>query len=150
MAIRYAEPEDVAPLVKGGVTGWRLEMLEKVIENLSVRLSAWHPGLRNQWENAGEDSELRDFVQVLVAEAAKKAIENPNGFSSETMGPFAYSLFDSEDTAKALFRKEDREALDRMLRGLRNKRVGSIKPSGYMLPAYPMLGPGRYQKEFKW
>lgn len=122
----FANPERVAKLIKGNVTGERMELLTETLINISSRLNGWYPGLRAQWEESDPDSPLRELVRVMVSEYAKKIVSNPDGMSSETMGPYAYSRFDSEDTAKTIFGKQDVEALERLLNAETKKNVGSI------------------------
>ena len=73
MALRYADSEDVIPLLKGKVTGWRAAFLEKQLDMISTRLSAWYPTLPNQWEESEPDSLLRSHVNMMVSEDALPA-----------------------------------------------------------------------------
>lgn len=138
----YADPERVKRIIKGQVTGSREELLIETLINHSAKLSAWFPGLRTQWEDAAEGSELKELVRVMVSESAKKIVSNPEQMSSETMGPYAYSRFDSEDAAKALFPARDLAALESLLRAEQQKNVGSfhtplaIQPHTQVRPGY--------------
>lgn len=135
MTFRYAEPDQVEVLVKGGkVTGWKVEALAEHLRIISIRLSAWYPGLKQKWLEAPDDSDLKGLVNIMVAEAARKVIENSSGMSSETMGPYAYSKFDSEDPRKGLFSKEDIEALENLLAIEGQRKVRSFRPRGFSTP----------------
>lgn len=140
----YAEPERVAKLIKGKVEGWRMDLLEETLVNLSVKLSAWLPGLRAQWEESAPDSEIRELARVMVSEAARKSVTNPEGVSSETMGPYAYSKFDSEDTAKSLFPAQDLKALGDLLNAEKQKNRGSFTMGLALKPVAPSPHPGWY------
>lgn len=139
----FAQTDEVAKLMKGSVVGQRRVLLETNINNLSIRLSAWHPGLRDAWEKADPDSDLHGLLSVMVGEVAAKMTENPDGYSSETMGPFAYSKFDSEDWVKHLFKKRDLDALLDLLRLGKRKQRGSITLSPSLKPSAPITQTGR-------
>lgn len=146
----YAKYEDVTRMIKGNVNGWRAEYLHSVLKNISVRLSAWYPGLKDTWLELPEGSELRDLVTAMVEEAARKIISNPDGVSSETMGPYAYSKFDSEDPSKGLFYQKDIEALEEMFEAEKKKQRLSFTVRRDMYPAAPMPRPGRYTNDYRW
>ena len=150
-AFSYATADRVAGLIKGGLSNDRVEMLEIKLVNLSSQLSAWYPGLRDRWLSEPEDSELRNLVEAMVIEAGRKFINNPDGMSSETIGVFAYSRFDTEDPTREPFSKRDLEALEAILEADKNQQVGSfaIKSSMSMYPAAPMPGPGRYSNSHR-
>lgn len=122
----FADPERVKRLIKGNVAGSRLDLLEETLLNISGRLTGWYPDLRRQWEEAEEGSPLRELVRVMVSEYTRKIVGNPDGMSSETMGPYAYSRFDSEDTARVIFGDRDISALEALLMAERKKSAGSI------------------------
>lgn len=145
MSFRYAEPEKVVLLLKGGkLVGWRRDALELNLELISTRLSAWYPGLRQRWTEAPEYDDLKGLVTAMVISAGVKLAKNPEGMSSETMGPYAYSKFDSEDPSKGLFEKRDVEALEKLLAAENNRAVHSFKPSGRVGPFRPSYGGGFY------
>lgn len=150
MAFTFVSAEVVTSQMKGTVTGWKLELLESTLENLSARLAAWYPGLRTAYSEAQEDSELRNLVDAMITDAARKIANNPDGMSSETMGPFAYSRFDSEDTSKYLFNLRDLKALEDLLAQGKRKQVGSIRLNTPMKPAAPMPRPGKYTNSYRW
>ena len=141
----YAQPEDVVPLVKGSVTGPRMELLEYSLYMSSVRLSAWYPGLKKAWEQAEEGSEIKELVTVMIMDAGRKVLSNPEGMSSETIGPYAYSRFDSEDWVKSLFLPRDLLAIEEFLLAEERKPVRGIKMNlDTMPPAAPVTTSGRY------
>lgn len=150
-AFTYATADQVAGLIKGGLSHDRIEMLNIKLVNLSSQLSAWHPGLRERWVAEPEDSELRNLVEAMIIEAGRKFINNPDGMSSETIGVFAYSRFDTEDPSREPFSKRDLAALEAILAEERNVQVGSfaIQSSMSMYPAAPMPGPGRYSNSVR-
>lgn len=139
----FAEPNKVAKLIKGSVTGERRETMIQHIENASIRLSTWLPGLRKAWEKADPDSEIRGLTSVMVSEVVAKITQNPDGVSSETMGPFAYSKFDSEDWVKTYFRERDLKALENLVRQGRRKQRGSITLSPALKPSAPITQTNR-------
>lgn len=143
----YAKPTRVARLIKGKVSGWREELLKESLINLSTKMSAWYPGLRDRWENAEDDDELKGLVTVMISEAVRKIVTNPDGMSSETMGPYAYSRWDSEDTAKSLFPEQDLRALERLLTAERSKPRGSFTIKPALAPAAPAPRPGWYTND---
>lgn len=143
MALRYADSEDVIPLLKGKVTGWRAAFLEKQLDMISTRLSAWYPTLPNQWEESEPDSLLRSHVNMMVSEAARKVVSNPEAMSSETAGPYAYSRYDSEDPVKMLFLPRDIEALEALLDAEKGKQATVVRTGLPMGRAKPMTYPGR-------
>lgn len=149
-SFKYATVEDVAPLVKGGLNPEMKEMLEKRLVILSSQLSAWFPGLRARWLEQPEDSDLKNLVEAMVTEAGRKFISNPDGMSSETIGVFAYSRFDTEDP-KEPFSKRDLLALEELLNAEFDRPVGSfpIKSSMSMYPAAPMPSPGVYSNSHR-
>lgn len=146
----YAKYEAVEQMLKGNVVSWRSDYLHRTLKNISVRLSAWYPGLRAAWEEAPEDSELKGLVTAMVEEAARKVIANPDGVSSETMGPYAYSKFDSEDPSKGLFDLKDLQALETLFDAEKGRQVGGISMVPTMLPAAPMPRPGKYTNANRW
>lgn len=150
MAFSFVPAEDVKPLIKGNVTGWREELLEKTLQNTSMRLSAWFPGLKSAFDNADPDSELVNLVKVMVSEVAKKTVTNPDGMASETAGPYAYSRFDSEDVAKAMFNSKDLAALAELLNAERDRKATRATMSPTSIPGYPMPARGRYMKANRW
>ena len=89
MAFSFVTVEEVKPLIKGSVTGWREDLLAKTLQNMSIRLSAWYPGLRVAFDEADEDSDLVGLVKIMISEVARKVVSNPDGMSSETAGPYA-------------------------------------------------------------
>lgn len=138
MPFAYATPEEVIPLLKNGkLTGWRRDALGTNLEHISTRLSAWYPGLKKRWIDAEEESDLRGLVRVMVIGAAVKVTNNSQGVSSETIGPYAYSKFDSEDPAKGLFDKNDIFALERLLDAEKRLPVGSFVPGRRVGPFRP-------------
>jgi hypothetical protein len=72
----------------------------------------------------------------MIAEAGRAFITNPEGMSSETIGVFAYSRFDSADPSKGPFSKADLDALRAMLLEAQMEQVGIIK-IGMPNTAYP-------------
>ncbi|MDD2326429.1 MAG: hypothetical protein PHW63_10630 [Alphaproteobacteria bacterium] len=146
----YADPVRVARLIKGGANAWQMILLEENLVDLSAKLSAWYPGLRAAWDKDPEGSTLRELVRVMVSSAARKTAVNPEGISSETMGPYAYSKFDSEDTARALFSLQDLKALEALLQAEQNQIRGSFTMKSTMLPAGPMPRPGWYTNSRRW
>ena len=147
----YATADQVAGLIKGGLSPDRIEMLDIKLVNLSSQLSAWYPGLRERWLAEEEDSELRNLVEAMVVEAGRKFINNPDGMSSETIGVFAYSRFDTEDPAREPFSKRDLAALEAILATDQNAQIGSfaIQSSMSMFPAAPMPGPRQYSNSVR-
>ena len=147
----YVTPEQVAGLVKGGLSPDRKTMLSVKLISLSSQLSAWYPGLKQKWIAEPDDSELKNLVESMVIEAGRKFINNPDGMSSETIGVFAYSRFDNEDPSKDPFSKRDLLALEMILAEDSQKQVGSfqVKSSMSMYPATPMPGPGRYSNSVR-
>lgn len=132
----FADPERVKRLIKGNVTGDREALLEETLVNISSRMMGWYPDLRRQWEDAEEGSPLRELTRVMVSDYARKIVGNPDGVSSETMGPYAYSRFDSEDTARKVFDDRDIAALEGLLTAERNKPAGSITMNMANTPVY--------------
>lgn len=154
MAFSYVTVEEVAPLVKGGVSGSKIQMLESKLVMLSSQLSGRFPGLRKFYaeelqlveDGREEFSDLVDLVKAMVTEAARRFIANPEGMSSETIGVFAYSRFDSGDPLKDAFDPSDLAALRAMLEEERNGQVGAIKlaTGDNAWPAAPMPRPFTY------
>lgn len=154
----YVSVEDVAPLVKGGVSGEREDMLRVKLEQLSAQLSGWFPGLKTTYKEAkaeieaitekGEeaDSDLVDLVESMVIEAGRNFIMNPEGMSSETIGVFAYSRFESADPSKGPFSPRDLAALQALLDEHMKEQVGSFQMNlgPTMYPAAPMPTPRTY------
>lgn len=155
MPFSYVSAEDVAPLIKGGLTSQNQPMLEAKLQNLSSQLSGRFPGLRKTFlaekalVDGGEEefSDLVDLVESMVIEAGRVFISNPDGMSSETIGVFAYSRFENED-AKGTFKAADLAALKELLEADRNKQVGSFQMNmpynGYV--ASPMPTPTTYSE----
>ena len=140
----YAEVEDVAPLLKSGLTETKREMLQQQLTVLSSKLSGLFPGLRQVWLAEEEDSDLKNFVTSMIINAARDFINNPEGMASETIGVFAYSRFDSNGNSP--FSREDLAALRDMLDSVLGKQVGSFKMNlgPTMYPAAPMPTPFTY------
>lgn len=147
----YVDVTDVEGLVKGTLSLDRKTMLEHKLISLSAQLSAWFPGLRARFEQEEPGSDLRGLVIAMVAEAGRKFINNPDGMSSETIGVFAYSRFDTEDPNREPFSKRDLEALTALMEAGLDEHVGNIaiKPSSSMLAHSPMAGPGNHTNRFK-
>lgn len=148
----YASVESVTDLMKAGdrLPQWKIKMIEAKLVQISSRLSAWYPTLKRRWLNADEEDPIVDFVAAIVAEATKKYVDNPDGMSSETMGPYAYSRFDSQDVFKSLFNQRDLDALSTLLDGNQpvRKAVKINMPHAY--PAAPMPAPGVYTNSERW
>lgn len=140
----YATVEDIRPLVKGGLNQTKEAMLEKKLFMLSAKLTGMFPGLRTIWEEADDDSDLKNFVTAMVIEAGRAFIVNPEGMASETIGVFAYSRFDQKDDGP--FSKDDLAALRAMLEEEMEEQVGSFKMNvGHnAYPAAPMPTPVSY------
>lgn len=151
MEFTYVEAEDVKPLIKNGLNANTEGMLNRKLVMLSSQLSGRFPGLRKIYKEEqrkvvnGEEeySDLVDLVRAMVTEAARRFISNPEGMSSETIGVFAYSRFDSGDPLKEAFDAKDLQALGNMLEAIRDGQVGSfhLKTSYSMYPAAPKPTP---------
>lgn len=146
----YADPESVKKIIKGNVDGWREELLIQTLHNASARLNGYFPTLKPIWLEEEDGSAIKELVIAMVAEAARKAVINPDGISSETMGPYAYSKFDSEDAAKGWFAKEDMAALAALLEAAGDSQITGINLRPAMLPAAPMPRPGKYTNSRRW
>lgn len=145
MAVEFTTYEEVVPLVKGAISSNREVFIKKKIKSTSVRLAARFPNLITRWKEEVdlEESTLVDFVTAMVEESVARQVNNPDGFSSETMGPFAYSKFDSEDPLKGLFDAADLKALEEMLdEGDKQTPVIRMRPD--ILPGAPITYSGRY------
>lgn len=140
----YATVEDVAPLLKNGVSGPLEAMLEQKLFMLSAKLSGMFPGLRQVWLDADDDADIKNFVTAMVAEAGRKFANNPDEMSSETIGVFAYSRLEQKDSGP--FAKEDLEALKAMLEEELREQVGGIHLNWgrHAYPSAPMPAPNRY------
>lgn len=155
----YVTVEDVAPLVKGGLSTEQKEMLDIRLKTISSQLSGRLPGLRGSYIDAKkkvatgeiEFSDLVDLTEAMVIEAGRKFISNPDAMSSETIGVFAYSRFDSADPSKDPFSEADLSALRAMLNEKMAEQVGSIKlrtpDSGYV--AAPTTTYGEYTNSLR-
>lgn len=150
MAFSFVTVEEVKPLIKGSVTGWREDLLEKTLQNMSIRLSAWYPGLRVAFDEADEDSDLVGLVKIMISEVARKVVSNPDGMASETAGPYAYSRFDSEDYAKSMFNRQDLASLELLLNSEKSKKARKTSMYLETLPAAPMPRRGRYTNSDPW
>ena len=145
MAVEFTTYDEVTPLVKGAINEKRKVFIQKKIKSTSVKLAARFPNLIARWKEEVnlEDSTLVDFVTAMVEESVARQVNNPDGFSSETMGPFAYSKFDSEDPLKGLFDAADLKALEEMLdEGNNQVSVIRIKPD--IAPGAPITYSGRH------
>lgn len=128
MAFTYVPAERVALFVtKGTVEGKRLAQLQAYLEMISAWLSGRFPTLKPAFDASPEDAPLRLFVEAAVTNAARKIAQNPDGFSSETMGPFAYSRYDSEDPGKAWFSREELEQIALLLQGYNKTKTLSAR-----------------------
>lgn len=134
-AFLFATVDDVRPLLLKGskLSPQREAFLAEHLRMLTAKLSAWFVGLRVAWDKAAPGSELRELVRAMVIGAASQIMANPERMSSETMGPYAYSRFGSDDYFKDLFQKEDFEALARLL-GNNKKRFGNFVPKQDVRP----------------
>lgn len=150
MAFTFVEASSISSTMKVPQVGWREEFLNTTLVNVSARLLAWFPTLKTAWEEAAEDSPLRGLVTAMVSEAVRKIVNNPDGMSSETMGPFAYSKFDSEDISKSLFNGRDLKALEDLLNAEARKQRGSFQMRSATLPAAPMPRPGKFTNSYRW
>lgn len=150
MAFSFVTGEEVKPLIKGSVTGWREDLLTKTLENMSARLSAWYPGLRAAFSEADDDSDLVGLVKTMISEVARKVVTNPDGMSSETAGPYAYSRFDSEDYAKSMFNRQDLASLELLLNSEKSRKARRATMHLETLPAAPMPRRGRYTNSDPW
>lgn len=154
MEFTYVEAEEVKPLIKGGLNANTEDMLRRKLVMLSSQLSGRFPGLRKIFQEeerrvvdgVEEYSDLVDLVRAMVTESARRFIANPDGMSSETIGVFAYSRFDSSDPLKEAFDAKDLQALGNMIEAIRDGQVGSfhLKSSYNMYPAAPMPTPFTY------
>lgn len=148
----YASKESVTSLIKGGdrLPKWKIDMIEAKLVQVSARLSAWFPLLKRRWLEAEEEDPIVDFVPAMVTEAVKKYADNPDGMSSETMGPYAYSRYESQDVFKTLFNEKDLQALESLLAvGQSSRKAVKINmPNAY--PAAPMPRPGKYSNSQRW
>lgn len=142
----YASVEDTLAIVKGGdkAPEWKKEMVKTRLVQISARLSAWYPNLKSRWLEADPEDPIVDFVRTMVEEAAKKYVDNPEGMSSETMGPYAYSRFDSQDVYKTLFNERDLKALEALLEEDNAVRRSVVTNYVNAFPAAPQPAPGRY------
>ena len=141
--IQFTTVEEVKPLIKGRVNPEKETYIQKKIDSTSIKLLARFRNLAVAWNEAEGDpnSILRPFVVSMVEGAVAKLVNNPDGFSSETMGPFAYSKFDSEDPLKGLFEYDDVKALEELLAN--DKQAGNIRMSADIRPAAPITHFGR-------
>lgn len=115
MTFSFVTVDDVEPFLKGVSSDQRKKLITAYAENISARLCGWYPTLKGRWDADEAGSPLRVFVTAMVTEAVRRRVNNPDGFSAETIGPFAYSKFDSEDSFKNLFLARDLTALEAML-----------------------------------
>lgn len=152
MSFTYVESEEVTPLLKNSLDEEGTKMLESKLTMLSSQLSGRFLGLREAFLEEEEMvltgkapySNLVDLVKAMVTEAARRFMANPDGMSSETIGVFAYSRFDSGDPLKEAFDPQDLAALKALLDEDSNPQVGSFKlKSGYnMYVGEPTPRPG--------
>lgn len=148
----YANPASVKALMKASdkLPPWKENMINEKLIQISARLSAWYPTLKSRWLNADEEDPIVDFIPAIVSEAVKKYVDNPDGMSSETMGPYAYSRFDSQDIYKTLFNERDLKALEALLDDTQAvRRSVQIRQAG-TYPAAPMPKPGVYTNTQRW
>lgn len=145
----YADADSVKKTIKGNVDGWREDLLTQTLHNASARLNGRFPTLKAAWLEQEEGEPLKELVTTMVAEAARVRVANPDGISSETMGPYAYSKFDSEDAAKGWFSKSDLEDLAALLDALGSRQARSFALRPSMLPAAPMPRPGKYTNSMR-
>lgn len=148
----YTDRDSVTVLLKNGsrLPEWKTELIDKYLVIVSARLSAWFPTLKSRWLNADPEDPIVDFIPAIVAEAVKKVADNPDGMSSETMGPYAYSRYESQDVFKTLFNDKDLKALEALLDESQSAGGAVIMRYTNTYPAAPMPGPGRYTNSRKW
>ena len=149
MAFSFVTVDDVEPFLKGVSSDQRKKLITAYAENISARLCGWYPTLKGRWDADEADSPLRVFVTAMVTEAVRRRVNNPDGFSAETIGPFAYSKFDSEDSFKNLFLARDLTALEAMLAPDTNMvRSAKTDTSGLMFTTNLMDKWLRYQRRW--
>lgn len=145
MAQPYATPAEVLAVFSGRIPPNMTEdKIQAHLEIFSSRLSVWKPGLREFFDSLADDSDQKQFIKGVIVEAVRRVISNPEGISSETMGPYAYSKFDSEDPNRRFFDKYDLDAIDMMLMADRNKQRGSFTMKPALAPVAPITASGRY------
>lgn len=118
MDFQYVNPDNIIriiPPTRGKVSGARREFLEGLVYHFSLKLTAWYPNLPAVWKSSQEESQIRNLLEVMLSEAVLRAFMNPELMSSETIGPFAYSKFDSDDWVKQQFSKESLTRLEALL-----------------------------------
>lgn len=149
MAFSFVTVDDVEPFLKGVSSDQRKKLITAYAENISARLCGWYPTLKGRWDADEADSPLRVFVTAMVTEAVRRRVNNPDGFSAETIGPFAYSKFDSEDSFKNLFLARDLTALEAMLAPDTNMvRSAKTDTSGLMFTTNLMDKWPKYQRRW--
>lgn len=149
MTFSFVTVDDIEPFLKGVSSDQRKKLIAAYAENISARLCGWYPTLKGRWDADGADSPLRVFVTAMVTEAVRRRVNNPDGFSAETIGPFAYSKFDSEDSFKNLFLARDLTALEAMLAPDTNMvRSAKTDTSGLMFTTNLMDKWPRYQRRW--
>ena len=149
MTFSFVTVDDVEPFLKGVSSDQRKKLITAYAENISARLCGWYPTLKGRWDADEADSPLRVFVTAMVTEAVRRRVNNPDGFSAETIGPFAYSKFDSEDSFKNLFLARDLPALEAMLAPDTNMvRSAKTDTSGLMFTTNLMDKWPRYQRRW--
>lgn len=148
--ITFTTVDDVAATMRGGATGWKRTIVEDAVELASVTLSSRFPRLAEIWNSLPEDHDIRRLASIMVKTAARKLATNPEAMSSETMGPYAYSKFDSEDTTKDLFPAYNIKALEALLAIEDRPNPKPVRISYGLRPAKPMLAPGSHSRRYKW
>lgn len=149
MTFSFVTVDAVEPFLKGVSSDQRKKLITAYAENISARLCGWYPTLKGRWDADEADSPLRVFVTAMVTEAVRRRVNNPDGFSSETIGPFAYSKFDSEDSFKNLFLARDLTALEAMLAPDTNMvRSAKTDTSGLMFTTNLMDKWPKYQRRW--
>ncbi len=111
-ALAFADSADVQAGFERPIPARFISVIDVFLGRASRRLRLLKPTLVTALAEAGDDSDLAQFVRDMVVDAAERKFRNPSGHSHEAAGVFSISRYDDFAKGRITFDPEDLKLLD--------------------------------------
>ncbi len=111
-ALAFADSADVQAGFERPIPARFISVIDVFLGRASRRHRLLKPTLVTALAEAGDDSDLAQFVRDMVVDAAERKFRNPSGHSHEAAGVFSISRYDDFAKGRITFDPEDLKLLD--------------------------------------